>query len=406
MMTMFGILPSHTQYVEQIDSSIPVRGENISPLTAKKLYGQELRLSASSIDRYYACPFQYFMSAGLKLRPRIRSEFDASRKGIFLHDVIENLSKEISETTGFKEADEQDILKLTEKYIEKYAKEELHAFEGKNQRFSYLFHRQGEEAERIVLDMLQELKNSDFKPLEFESEFSETYPDDKKQSALKISGFVDRIDGWQRGEELFVRVVDYKTGTKKFNLSDVLYGRNMQMLIYLFTLINSGKERYGMKVTPAGVLYVPARDAIVKLPRNAEDGELEKKRASELRRVGLILDDPAVLEAMESGEKKKYLPVKINKEGQYKGDSLMSAKHAKILSKHVSDVLTSASQGILSGDIKCAPYYKGPQENACQFCDYQSICAFDEDLGDRRKIAYTTKTEEVWKELEAKHHEN
>jgi len=210
---------------------------------------------------------------------------------------------------------------------------------------------------------------------------------------------VDRVDGYIHNEELYLRVVDYKTGKKSLNLPDILYGKDMQMLIYLFALQNLSKELYGREIAPAGVLYVPARDVILKAPRNSSDEEINKLREKELRRTGLILNDPVVIEAMENGDEKKYLPVKLNKDGDITGDSLVTPEQIALLSKHISQMLCRAAGEILGGSIECSPYYKNINDNACMYCEYSAVCCFDEDEGDRRKFVPKMKAADFWERI-------
>jgi ATP-dependent helicase/nuclease subunit B len=214
-----------------------------------------------------------------------------------------------------------------------------------------------------------------------------------------LKGIVDRVDGWERDGKLYLRVIDYKTGRKSFDISDVVYGRDMQMLIYLFALQKYGAARYGRDVAPAGVLYVPARDVILKAQRNATDEDIEKSREKELRRGGLVLRDPLVLDAMEAGEEKKYLPVKLTKEGAISGDSLVTTKQIEVLSEHVDRMLRGAAGEILEGGIECRPYYKSDKDNACLYCEYRSVCGFDEESGDRRRFIRKLKPAEAWGQL-------
>jgi ATP-dependent helicase/nuclease subunit B len=173
----------------------------------------------------------------------------------------------------------------------------------------------------------------------------------------------------------------------------------MQMLIYLYALQKFAGTRYGEQIEPAGVLYVPAREVILSAARNAPEDELEKKRIDEMRRSGLVLDDPFVLEAMESGAVKRYLPVKTTKEGGFAGDSLVNTKQVMMISKHVQRLLSSAKEEILDGGIECKPYYKNEWDNACLYCEYHTVCGFDEDMGDRRRFFRKLKSEEIWEAL-------
>lgn len=61
-------------------------------------------------------------------------------------------------------------------------------------------------------------------------------------TALSVRGKVDRVDGWIKDGKLYLRVVDYKTGQKAFDLSDVRYGLGIQMLLYLFALQKEGSR--------------------------------------------------------------------------------------------------------------------------------------------------------------------
>ena len=379
--------------------------ECLSGGVAEQLYGNRISLSPSRVDKYYSCPYQYFLSSGLKLSPRTPAIFDAPMAGSFMHFVLEGASREIKETTGFKNADIEKCRVLAKKYIDKYVKDELFDFEGKNERFIYLFRRLEQDAVRVLSDMLDELKNSEFEPADFELNLSELakkiqadMPENERAPFL-LTGIVDRVDIWKRDEELYLRVVDYKTGKKAFSLSDVMYGRDMQMLIYLFALQQFGKFYYGKDINPAGVLYIPARDVMLSASRNSTEEEISKARLKALKRGGLVLSDPDVIDAMEIGESKQYLPVKLSKDGVFTGDSLASEKQLRLLGVHIDKMLKSAAQKILSGEIGCSPLYKGENDNACNYCDFRSVCAFDEENGDRRRFVKKIKTSEIWQLL-------
>jgi len=370
------------------------QSKNLSKQAAKQLYGKDFSLSATRVDRYYSCPYKHFMQNGLKLEPRVPAEFDALTAGNFMHYVLDRVFTGIKEGVGFKDIEEKKYLDLTDKYIKKYVHEVLLDFESKSARFEYLFMRYKADVVHVVRDMIEELRRSDFKPLDLELDMSELSDTER--------GFIDRVDGCDQGGKLYLRVIDYKTRKKaySFELTDVLYGRDMQMLIYLFALEKYGKKRYGVEIGPAGVLYVPARDVIINAPRNASEEDIRNMRIGEMRRSGLILDDPAILEAMESGTEKDYLPVKATKEGKFTGDSLVSLEQIDLLSKHVSKMLNTAKDKIRNGDSECSPYYKSERDNACIYCEFHTVCGFDEETGDRHRFVVKKNHEEIWKELE------
>jgi ATP-dependent helicase/nuclease subunit B len=367
--------------------------QQLSRYMSERLYGKNLILSATRVDRYYSCAYKHFLQNGLKLEPRIIAEFDAQTAGNFMHYLLDGVFEEIKEGIGFKKIDEKSSQLLINLTIDKYVTEVLQDFKGKSSRFEYLFHRYREDAEYVVHDMINELKNSSFEPLDLELDMSKLSNSER--------GFIDRVDGYEHEGKLYLRVLDYKTRKRaySFELSDVLYGRDMQMLIYLFALAKFGKAKYKKEIEPAGVLYVPARDVILNTSRNSSREEIEKQRAGEMRRSGLILNDPAVIEAMENSPEKEYLPVKLSKDGTYTGNGLASSEQIKVLSEHVSEMLKRAVVNIQKGDCECRPYYKNEMDNACSFCEYHSVCGFDEETGDKRRFAGKMKPDEVWEML-------
>jgi ATP-dependent helicase/nuclease subunit B len=384
----------------------------LSKQAAQRLYGNDMSLSATRVDRYYSCPLKHFLQSGLKLEPRTKAEFDASSAGIFVHYVLDAVFNEVKNGIGFKNTNEKICRELTERYTTRFIKEVLLNFEGKNERFKYLFKRFEADVHQIVWDSLDELRGSEFVPLDLELNMSEL--------STTHRGYIDRVDGYFCGEKLYLRVIDYKTRKKaySFDLMDVLQGRDMQMLIYLFALEKHAGERYqnysscenisqndsnslsSPEIVPAGVLYVPARDVILSASKDTESMEIEKLRRKQMRRSGLIINDRAILDAMESGEDKKYLPVKTARDGELSGDSLVTRAQITILTKHVDRMLIDAKDKILSGDNVCKPYYKNAGDNACTYCDYLSVCGFDEELGDRHHYTGKKTSKEIWEELE------
>jgi len=370
-----------------------VSRDSLSKKAAQRLYGDKISLSATRLDRYYSCPYKHFLQNGLRLNPRTVAQFDASYAGIFTHYVLDGVFKEIKSGAGFKNTDEAMCQELTARYISKFVNEILLNFEGKNARFIYLFRRYEKDVVNVVRDMLDELRDSDFEPLELEMDISGLSKANR--------GFIDRVDGFMKEDILYLRVIDYKTRKQafSFDLSDVLNGRDMQMLIYLFALQKYGSAWFGKKVEPVGVLYVPAREVILSVSRNATDEEVGKLRQRDMCRSGLILDDRAIIDAMENGETKKYLPVKINKKGVIEGDSLISRDNVMLLSEHVDNMQSAAETEILNGANQCSPYYKSAIDNACTYCEFFTACGFDEEAGDRRRYARKLKAGEVWEAL-------
>ncbi|MCL1829419.1 MAG: PD-(D/E)XK nuclease family protein, partial [Oscillospiraceae bacterium] len=376
----------------------------ISESAANALYGKKPSLSAGRAETLASCKFKYFLQYGLKAKPEREVVFDKRETGNFMHYVLEHTASEIAETGGFRNADKEKVTALTDKYVSLYIHEKLEDFREKSGRFEYLFRRLTGAVRRVVADMAEELKESDFMPLDFELDFSAggKLPPVSfdGEDAPRLTGKVDRVDGWLHDDKLYIRVVDYKTGKKSFDLSDVRYGLNMQMLLYLFSIEKTGSRRYGREIVPAGVLYVPARDAFIQTAgRNAKEDDLEKKRARDLKRSGLILSEPEVIAAMETSGEPRFIPVSFNKSGEAVGDSLVTYERLGMLGRHTEAILRKLSEELKSGSIDADPYFKDRNESACLYCDYSGACRFDESK-DKPRFLAKQRPDEVWEYIE------
>ena len=377
----------------------------LSPAAVEALYGKKLRLSASRIDRFSTCKFAYFCQFGLKAKPYEPAGFKPPEIGTFMHFVLEGTARDAAERGGFARVSDEELKQITQRHVEEYVHTELNDFQEKSQRFIYLFKRLTADVYQVVREMAAELRKSDFVPLDFELDFSKaadipTVELGGGEGALTLTGVADRVDGWLHEGKLYLRVVDYKTGRKKFSLSDVWYGMGLQMLLYLFALERDGESRYGREIVPAGVMYVPARNVMLSASRDEADDELENKRAEEARRSGIVLDDPAVTEAWEHGEDKRYIPIRF-RYGKPTADSIASAERLGLLGKHIRKKLTEMAAQLRQGSISADPYYRSQQENACLNCDFFDACHFtDGQNGERCRYMPKLGADQVWDMLE------
>ena len=287
--------------------------------------------------------------------------------------------------------------------------EELGGLAGETPRFRYLFRRLEKSVYAVVKNVCEELASSDFTPIAFELGFGrgqELPPVELERDGvtLSVTGFVDRVDGWEKDGKLYLRVVDYKTGRKSFDLTDVWNGLGLQMLLYLFTLKEEGRALFGKEIVPAGVLYLPAREALVAGSRAMGEDERQRAVDKQLCRKGLVLGEEDVLEAMEHAEGGyRFLPVRLLAKGGVSGEALVSAERLGKLERHTRRALGEVAAELAAGNIAADPFWRGPQQNACMWCDYAAACQFREGKGgDRRRWLSKVDAEEFWQHLEEK----
>ena len=397
----------HASSLAAMERAAKLKRGMLSPEAVQALYGRRISMSASRLDRMRSCHFAYFMEYGLRARTRETAEFDAPQIGTFLHYLMENLVRDVQTLGGFASVDNETIHEMVSRYIERYVAEELHNFQNRSARFKYLFNRLRNTAYAIADQVAEEMRHSDFVPLAFELSFGEhgTLPSvviSEPDGELRLGGFVDRVDGWVKDGKLYLRVVDYKSGKKAFDLASVRMGLNLQMLLYLFALEKDGKRHFGMDIEPAGVLYLPARDEIIAVERGITPEKLQSELDKQLRRSGLLLAEPEVLQAMEheSLEQPRYLPLRVSRDGDISG-SIASAAQLGKLSRYVEKLLHEIAREVRDGNIDADPCCRSEEDSYCQFCDWASACHF-QDGRDRDHLHYIRPVtpEEFWSQLD------
>ena len=356
----------------------PARFEN--PENSRRLFGDQLYLSASRVEVYHKCRFQYFCRYGLNARPRKIAKLDPLSSGTVVHDVLERLLREHSpralhEMGPKKRAEEIEALLLS------YLEEKMGGAQEKPKRFSYQFARLSVVLEEVVGRLCAEFLHSSFEPIDFElridkdglvAPYSLPLPDG---GTLQIKGSIDRVDRMERDGKAYLRVVDYKSGGKEFLLSDVLNGLNMQMLIYLMCLWQNGAQRYG-EVVPAGILYMPVKSTPATLGRNATQAEIDKARAKACRMSGMVLDHSLVIDGMEDDGKGIFIPVRREKDGGVKG-TLINLTQLSRLQKKMDGILTEMGESLHRGEIGAVPSFGAGYDRVCDWCDYKSVCGYE-----------------------------
>ena len=340
---------------------------------AKELFGSRMRLSPSRVENYYQCPFQYFCRYGMDARERRPAKIDALEYGTLIHYLLEHAVAEHRQTPIHT----QDTDTLREKvraWMEKYLEERLGGAEGKTQRFLALYRRFEEVAVQLLQYIGAELAQSRFEPAAFELTIGPgqevrpiriPLPDG---ASIEIIGQIDRVDLLEEKGETYVRIIDYKTGHKKFALSDLLYGINMQMLIYLMTLTEQGWQ--GKTMQPAGVLYLPARSPRITAEHTDTMEELEKKRYGAMQMSGIVLNEDSILRAMERDGGGVYIPVRRKRDGTPDArSSLYTMEQFGVLTRHMKTLIGKMASHLRAGEIPAAPLGE-----ICEWCSFASVC--------------------------------
>ena len=411
----------YAQRVERLEEMASRERGTLSKASVKALYGDKVPMSASRMDQYKSCHFGYFMRYGLRAEPRTTAGFSAPEYGTFIHFVLERVMKSnLWDDTENAERPEQ-LRTLVDGAVDDYIDDQLGGLDNKTDRFRYLFSRLSRAVYVAAENAVEELDCSKFRPAAFELGFArdgEIPPVELTADGItiSISGYIDRVDSWQNEEKTYLRVVDYKTGKKTFDFTDISNGMGLQMLLYLFTLKKCWGEVSAQiqqdaptgDVVGAGALYVPARDVIVQGSSSMTDAAWHKALDKELVRRGILLSDSDVRDAMEhrgDGDY-RFLPIRANKAGEVSGDALVSSARMEKLEHYVNDVLTGICGELSSGNIDADPFWFNAEKNACCWCDFPDACQFEEgQVGDCRRQMKTVKAADFWKRVEPEEEE-
>lgn len=385
------------QALERLNDNKPVEIKNTQ--IATDLFKKDMYLSASKVDEYFKCAFKYFCKFGIGAKPRVKAEMDPMQTGTVIHYVLEQMIKDNPKDEFVNFSDEKIVIE-TNNYLKDFLENKIQSSGRLDSRFNYQFMRLSKMLSFVVIRLRDEFKQSDFEPKAFELKIgNEESEDCVKYIPIKLSdggtitvkGSIDRVDTFVENGRQYVRVVDYKSGTKKFELSDILYGLNLQMFIYLFSLCNSN---HNLKGIGSGVLYMHAAREVysMSVKRDADNLNTEDDKAFKMHGVFLNDDENDIVRHMEKnmGKRGKYIDVSLTKNG-YSGN-IVSLEELGAISKKIDSLLVQMGQALHRGKIDQNPVEGGHNKDICSYCDYLSVCKNRKEITSRKTDTLTNDT--------------
>ncbi len=394
---------SKTNSVIRSLDKTPFKIEN--PENSKKLFGDNLSVSASQIEKYSLCRFSYFCNYGLNIRERRKAEINPLEYGNLVHYVLEKFFNKYSKKE-YSVMNKSDLSEFAEFAISEYLDSHFGGATDKSEAFIYRLKVVSENIVLLLQNIISELSQSEFYVSDCELNigsnevpaYTVVLPTGEK---IAVRGKIDRVDVMECDGEKYIRIVDYKTEEKSFKLSEVLYGLNLQMLLYLYALEQNGKSKFG-EFTPSAILYKPATVKPVSESGTAMPAEdaIKKKVNKSLQMNGLLLDDLKVLKGMEHNLGGVYIPVSMQKSGKISSGSLATLAQFGAIFKKIDTIIMSMGNDIYSGKINALPISDGkekPNLDSCRFCGYSSVCEYRKE---QNRLAVTLDNKKVFEELE------
>ena len=398
------------QLVDAAFYSYEERG--IGRAAARALYGRELQGSVTRLEQFASCAYAHFLRYGLELMERQEYELEAVDMGNLFHQSIDRCFACMKDRgQDWRDLTEEGRKSLVKECVTQVTEEYGNTIMSSSARNAYLAGRVERITDRTIWALAEQVKKGDFEPVGFEVSFSAI--DNLKamriglseDEELQLRGRIDRMDLCRDEDHVYVKIIDYKSGTTSFDLAALFYGLQLQLVVYMDAAVEMEERRHPDKeVVPAGIFYYHIGDPIADKQEGMDEKDIEKQILKQLRMNGLVNSELDIIHHLDREIEKEsdVIPVAI-KDGyvQESRSSVASTRRFQDLRRFVNRKLREAGQDILMGNVDLKPYKQG-NRTACDYCPYHAVCGFDtKTAGYGYRKLKGLKPEEIWAELEA-----
>ncbi len=373
-------------------SDIPLSQPNcsVSPEIVDTIFGKRLSLTQSRLEKYVLCGFDYYCSYVLGLRESKKAVFQLNDIGTFIHYILEMFMRDITSNGKLNlTLTDEEIDAILKKNVSNYLFELLGEDYAISNRTKHLFLRLNKLSFMIAKNLINEFKASDFYPAYFElkvgmGEGSINALEFELKDGTKVSlrGIADRVDTYKKDGNVYIRVVDYKTGSKEFSFDELKEGLNTQLLIYLFSICRAQNDdtkaefgcENGGELLPAGIQYLSSNAPTVSVDKFCEGEGIEELIQNEFVRSGLLSSDPEIITAINHDLDPKIVSkFKTNDEGIMVGKSLVDENGFDEIYEMLSETIIRIAESMKDGKANAIPLKKG-EKAPCRYCKMKAIC--------------------------------
>lgn len=349
------------------------------------IYSDEFKTSVSKLELYKKCPFSYFMQYILKVCPNKEAKVNVLELGSFMHGVLESFSKKLLDKNikwqEILEEDLEDVKLEYQKLLDDIIYENIDKNLSKQKqsvKYMVLKRKLSNTMKKVIKTVALSFNQSEFEPYGYEIEFKENGVFLPMQIELgngkimKIIGKIDRVDMLEFKDNLYIRVVDYKSSGKELKVDKIKEGLSLQLISYMMAFMDNKKEN---KIIPAGMVYFNLSDKLVSLTQYEKDNEkIKRELLKKLKMNGIFLKDLEILNLMDRNFEinSKNSLIDVSKASITRNSSkVLEEKEFENLCDQTRSILKDIGREISSGNVKIAPNKK---ENYCEFCNYSSTC--------------------------------
>ena len=389
------------------------KNEKISKEAARILYGAIIHSSVSRLEKMASCAYAHFLQYGLGLKEREEYSFEAVDMGNVFHKILEIFAGKLAQNNytwlDFPLEEGREILKNTlENYAITYGNTILYS----TARNAYALEKMERILWRTVRILQYQLQKGHFLPKNYEISFSTLEDLDAVRISLSenekmyLQGRIDRLDTYEKDNNLYVKVMDYKSGEQQFQLAAFYHGLQLQLVVYLNAAMELLKKQNPDKnVVPGAFVYYHVSDPMVEGKEGMTEEEIEALIKRQLRVSGIVNSEPEVLVGLDKSheEKSDVIPIEYKKDGSLSSrSSVMSGEQIDVLIKYARQKVEDLGKEIAEGNIAMNPKVLKDRD-ACTFCQYKNVCSFDSGLpGYEKQELKALEPEEIWQEIRQK----
>ncbi|MCD7738457.1 MAG: exodeoxyribonuclease V subunit gamma [Lachnospiraceae bacterium] len=386
LLTLFRKYYGDTGVTSYIEGAFRQGGkEKIAPQIAQELYGSVLYGSVSRLENFVACPYAHFLKYGLRLREPKEYTLESVDLGNIFHDVLAGFGRDLREAgydwQSFPADFAEEKLSGRLEEIRTIYGDELILDKARN---GYALKRAGRILRRTVEVLQKHMQAGSFQTYGLELPFSvDCQWNPSRELFMRLEGRIDRVDIAEQERDVYVKVIDYKSGNQQFSIDSLYAGLQLQLTVYLDMASRQLAARNpDRRVRPAAMFYYRVADPVVDMEGAENLDELPALRLREQRSRGILSDSPQAVELLDHTFEKTsdVIPFTRNKDGQAARGSKACTEEELLLMERYSEYKTDElGRQIQEGHIEASPYQQGSEE-ACTWCPYQGCCSYDEKL--------------------------
>lgn len=390
--TFYHTYHADPDYKDEVDSLLETafyqyQDTPLSAMVTRALYGAVLHNSVSRLEKYAACAYAHFMQYGLALRERGDYSFEAVDMGNVFHGVLEIFAERLVKKgyTWFdfpKEAAQQMVEEAIEAYTADYGETILYS----NARNRYLLKRITRILNRTVMTLQTQLRRGAFMPERFEMSFSVLEDLDalnialNEQDKMRLRGRIDRVDTCEVEDKVYVKVIDYKSGDRRFDLAALYYGLQLQLVVYMNAAVEMEQKKHpDKKIVPAAMLYYHIADPVVEDGADLTPEQINTRLLQELKMTGIVNDSDEAVRLLDTEfqDKSDILPLERKKDGSFPAySSVIKEEDMQVISDYVNRKIRQLGNEILQGTISVNPCEQNGKQS-CTYCAYKNVCGYD-----------------------------